>query len=117
MTYKEKLLKIISDEKEKIMNSEDVQRYKRSFEIANKIMLDILDDFTKINTITEDDLTYMEEDAVEVIKGIKYLCEINAIQSEDSKSEIKGLLYKLLKLNVTNKVFKDKRTTNSRRSN
>ena len=108
MTYKEKLLKIISDEKEKIMNSEDVQRYKRSFEIANKIMLDILDDFTKINTITEDDLTYMEEDAVEVIKGIKYLCEINAIQSEDSKSEIKGLLYKLLKLNVTNKVFKDK---------
>ncbi len=108
MTYKEKLLKIISDEKEKIMNSEDVQRYKRSFEITNKIMLDILDDFTKINTITEDDLTYMEEEAVEVIKGIKYLCEINAIQSEDSKSEIKGLLYKLLKLNVTNKVFKDK---------
>ena len=108
MTYKEKLLKTISDEKEKIMNSEDVQRYKRSFEITNKIMLDILDDFTKINTITEDDLTYMEEDAVEVIKGIKYLCEINAIQSEDSKSEIKGLLYKLLKLNVTNKVFKDK---------
>ena len=111
MTYKEKLLKIISDEKEKIMNSEDVQKYKRSFEITDKIM-GIFDDFTKINSITEDDMSYMEEEAVEVIKGIKFLCETNTIQSENSKNEIKRNLYTLLKLNVENKVFKDRNFDN-----
>lgn len=106
MTYKEKLLKIISDEKEKIMNNEDFKRYKSLLE-TNKIMNYVITDLTQINTITEDDMTYMEEDTANLIRAIKKICEINTSQSEQSRNEIIGIL-QILRQNIINKVTKDK---------